>query len=92
MAGAEPAAEPATRRFLGAFRLVALHEGVAERAVELRRQLRLKLPDATIVATARIEGCMLVSGNTQGFRFGATRCPGALPAGLNSALPRPAHA
>jgi len=37
------------------------------RAVELRREMRLKLPDAVVLAGAEVEGCILVSRNTRDF-------------------------
>ena len=37
------------------------------RAVELRRERRLRLPDAIIWATARCAGCLLVTRNTGDF-------------------------
>lgn len=46
---------------------VELTEEVARRAVELRRELRLKLPDAVVLASAEVEGCILVTRNTRDF-------------------------
>lgn len=40
---------------------------IAERAIEIRRQFRLKLPDAIILATARHLGCTLITRNTKDF-------------------------
>jgi predicted nucleic acid-binding protein len=40
---------------------------VAEEAVRIRRQRRLKLPDAIILATARVHGLVLVTRNTKDF-------------------------
>lgn len=46
---------------------VELTEQVARRAVELRQALRLKLPDAVVLASAEVEGCILVTRNTRDF-------------------------
>ena len=68
MVGAgEAAEEAACRRFLDSFRVLPITTRVAERAVELRRQHRLKLPDAIIWASAKEEGCLLVTRNTKDF-------------------------
>jgi predicted nucleic acid-binding protein len=48
-------------------RRVELSTAVATRAVELRKQLRLKLPDAIVLATADCEGCILVTRNARDF-------------------------
>lgn len=69
MTGVAPGAPevPAIRKFLGSFGLVEVDEAVAEQAVQLRRELRLKLPDAIILASARIQQCPLVTRNTRDF-------------------------
>ncbi len=56
-----------TRRFLGGFEIVALDEEIAQRAVELRRAHRIKLPDAVIWATAQLAKRLLVTRNTKDF-------------------------
>jgi len=55
------------RGFLNRFRVIALTGEVAEKAVELRRQHRMHLPDAIIRATSQAESCLLVSRNTRDF-------------------------
>jgi predicted nucleic acid-binding protein len=68
MAGARTEADEDVRRgFLAHFRVVALTARVAEEAVKLRREYRLKLPDALIWASAMTENCVLVSRNTKDF-------------------------
>ena len=68
MAGARTEADEDTRRgFLAHFRIVPLTTHVAEQAVRLRREYRLKLPDAVIWASAVTENCLLVSRNTKDF-------------------------
>ncbi len=63
----DPDADRRCRRFLRRFQLVPVGLEVAELAAELRRVHRLKLPDATIWATARSLGCVLVTRNTADF-------------------------
>lgn len=66
MVGAKDAAEAALiRSFLGTFKIREVSVDVAERAVELRQQHRLRVPDAIVYATARCEGCLIVSRNTK---------------------------
>jgi hypothetical protein len=55
------------RAFLGRFETVPVSVEVAERAVELRRRHRMRLPDAIIWATALEASCLLVSRNTRDF-------------------------
>jgi predicted nucleic acid-binding protein len=57
LAGAKQNEEEATRRFLGRFEL-------------LRREARMKLPDAIILATAVAQDWLLVTRNTKDFREG----------------------
>jgi predicted nucleic acid-binding protein len=52
MTGAPMMAERGTREFLDGFTLVDLNQKVAERAVALLREHRLKLPDAIVWASA----------------------------------------
>jgi len=63
---ADDYSEP-TRRFLDDFTVVGLDDGVAERAVAIRRTHRMKLPDAVIWATAQLTGRLLVTRNTRDF-------------------------
>ena len=47
--------------FLREFRVIEINRQIAERAVELRRRSKLRLPDAIIVATAQLESVPLVT-------------------------------
>jgi len=67
MVGVPAAAERGTRDFLDRFVLIGLDEAVAERAVALRRQHRLKLPDAIVWASAQVQAMLLVTRDTNGF-------------------------
>ena len=70
MVGTQAAAEHGTREFLDGFVLIGLDEAVAERAVALRRQHRLKLPDAIVWASAQVQAMLLVTRDTNGFPAG----------------------
>ena len=67
LAEAPEAAELETRGFLDQFKLVGIDAKIAQRAVELRRVKRMKLPDAIILASAQILGLLLVTRNTRDF-------------------------
>ncbi len=67
MLGATTVDEPAVRAFLGTFAVVPIDSDVAEDAVRLRRDRRLRLPDAIIWATARAHHALLVTRNTKDF-------------------------
>lgn len=63
-----PGLEDATRSAIDAtFRRLELDEATLENGLLLRRTLRLKLPDALILASARVRGWQLVSRNTKDF-------------------------
>jgi len=60
--------ETSVRRFLAdTFEIMPLDMAVAERAIQLRRACRLRLPDALIWATAQIHDAVLVTRNTKDF-------------------------
>jgi predicted nucleic acid-binding protein len=67
MAGTKASTEAQTRDFFGGFGLVELDEEVAERAVVLRWEHRIKLPDAIVWASAQVNGMLLVTRDEQGF-------------------------
>jgi len=48
-------------------RRIELSAEIARRAIDLRQHLRLKLPDAIVLATADWEGCILVTRNAKDF-------------------------
>jgi predicted nucleic acid-binding protein len=57
----------AVEALLASLTRIELSEPIARRAVELRQSLRLKLPDAIVLASAEVEGCILVTRNTRDF-------------------------
>lgn len=67
MVGADARHEAGTRRFLQGFEIIGLNDKVADLAVQIRRQHRIKLPDAVVWASARIGGRLLVTRNTKDF-------------------------
>jgi hypothetical protein len=70
MAGALPAEADKIRGFLATFVVHPLTPAIAEIAVVRRQALRIKLPDAIILATAESEGRLLVTRNTRDFPTG----------------------
>ncbi len=68
MIGAETEAERfAAETLFDSLRRIDLSAQIATRAVDLRRTLQLKLPDAIVLATADREGCILVTRNAKDF-------------------------
>lgn len=67
MVGASADLVEPTRLFLEGFKVIALDDEIANRAVALRRTHRIKLPDAVIWATAQTTGRLLVTRNTKDF-------------------------
>jgi predicted nucleic acid-binding protein len=67
MVGTTPATQKGTRAFLAGFALLPIDQRVAERAIALRQDKRIKLPDAIIWATARTSDRLLVTRNTKDF-------------------------
>jgi len=64
---AEGDEESEIREFLRRFQVHPVDEGVAERAVDIRRKNKIRLPDAIIWATAQHLGVLLVTRNTRDF-------------------------
>ena len=67
MVGAAPQVQSATRSFLDGFEIVGLDGPIADQAVVLRQQHRIKLPDAIIWASAQETGSLLVTRNSKDF-------------------------
>ncbi|MDQ6982326.1 MAG: type II toxin-antitoxin system VapC family toxin [Mariprofundus sp.] len=55
------------RAFLSRFTVLPVNMDVSEKGVELRRQYRMRLPDAIVWATATCNALLLVSRNTKDF-------------------------
>ncbi len=56
------------KSFLNTFRICGVTTKVAEEAIRLRKQYRLKVPDAIIYATARSESALIVSRDIKDFQ------------------------
>jgi predicted nucleic acid-binding protein len=65
MVGTTKNTEKGTLAFLNSFFLVELDDFVAKQAVLLRKQHRIKLPDAVIWASAQINSLLLITRNTK---------------------------
>ena len=62
--------EDRVENLLGFFEMIELDEPVAREAIELRRQHRVKLPDAIIWASAKLRDSLLVTRNSRDFPIG----------------------
>ena len=68
---APPGLEQATREAIDAnFKRIELNDATLLESLALRRGHRLKLPDALIRASARVNGWQLVTRNTKDFPLG----------------------
>jgi hypothetical protein len=67
---ASPNEEAILRAFLSNFQCLEITREVAERAAVIRRQKRIKMPDAIILATAEAAGRQLVTRNVKDFSAG----------------------
>jgi predicted nucleic acid-binding protein len=71
MTGASsPAEETVLRSFLLNFECLPVSSAVAERAAQVRRQMKIKMPDAIIQATAEVAGRELLTRNVKDFPGG----------------------
>ena len=62
--------ETILRAFLLNFECLPISTAVADRAAVIRREKRLKMPDAIILATAEVAGRQLVTRNVKDFPSG----------------------
>ena len=67
LAGTDVEQEAVVRAFLRRFLVIQLSPPVAARAFQVRRDTRLKLPDAIILAAAQVHGCTLLTRNTKDY-------------------------
>jgi len=67
MVGAVPQTEEATRRFLSTFINLPIDDQVSRLAVSLRKNHKIKLPDAIVWATAQANKRIFVTRNTRDF-------------------------
>jgi len=67
LVGASAEEDETIRAWLGSFDVIALNSAIANRAVELRKAKRVRLPDAIVWATAQVQSLLFVSRNTKDF-------------------------
>ena len=72
LAGESLDARDTVRQALGNFEVIELDARIAETAADIRYRSRMKLLDAYILATAQVNGAILITRNTRDF-------PAALP-------------
>ncbi len=65
--GVPPDAEASTRLFLDQFDRIEIGREISDKAVQIRRATKLKLPDTIIYATALVSNRTLVTYNTRDF-------------------------
>ena len=70
MVGVEDHEDQAIRSFLSRFAQVNIDADVAEIAVSIRRNHKMRLPDAIVWASAKRESALLVSRNKKDFQAG----------------------
>jgi hypothetical protein len=63
-----PAEESGLLTLLSQFHEIPVSTAVIDKAIELRRQVSIKSPDAIVAASALIEGAELVTRNVSDFR------------------------
>ena len=67
LVGATPETDNATRGFLAGFQSLPIDTQIASRSVEIRKNHKIKLPDAIVWASAQVHDRILVTRNTKDF-------------------------
>jgi predicted nucleic acid-binding protein len=67
LVGATPETEAAIRHFLNEFSNLNIDDQVSDLAVTIRKQHKIKLPDAIVWATALTHNRLLITRNTKDF-------------------------
>jgi predicted nucleic acid-binding protein len=70
MVGLRPQEQHLIDLFEQTFPVIQLTPAIAEETVRVRQELRLKLPDAVVLATAHVEKRVLLTRNTRDFSAG----------------------
>ncbi len=69
MVGVSSAQEVKTKVWLAnVFTLIGINDEISHCAVEIRKEMRVKLPDAIIFSTAKSTGRLFVTRNTKDFK------------------------
>ena len=64
----DPKEEEFIREMIEMFRILFIDQKIADIAIEIRKKLRIKLPDAIIAATGKVQNLCLVTRNIDDFR------------------------
>jgi predicted nucleic acid-binding protein len=67
LAGSSDDTEEVIREFLDHFTIISLNEEIAEIAIIIRRENKIKLPDAIIWASAKYSHSLLITRNIKDF-------------------------
>ncbi|HMT43230.1 MAG TPA: type II toxin-antitoxin system VapC family toxin [Chakrabartia sp.] len=67
LAGEELADREAIRQIISAFEVVEIDARIALAAADIRHRTKMKLMDAYILATAQVNGAILITRNTKDF-------------------------
>lgn len=67
LVGAAQDAEVIKHVLASVFDIIWLNQTIADKAIEVRRKYKIKLPDAIIMATALVHEAFLVTRNTKDF-------------------------
>jgi predicted nucleic acid-binding protein len=59
--------EKIIRQFLNRFTVLALTNNIAEKAIEIRKKYKIRLPNSVIWASALYNNCVIVTRNTKDF-------------------------
>ena len=72
LVGATDDTEETLREFLDSFTVISLNEEIAEIAITIRKENKIKLPDAIIWATAKYSNSLLITRNIKDFPIQAS--------------------
>ena len=72
LVGTTEETEEVIKEFLGNFTVINLNEEIAEIAIMIRKDNKIKLPDAIIWATAKYTNSLLITRNTKDFPLHAS--------------------
>ncbi|WP_341793108.1 MULTISPECIES: type II toxin-antitoxin system VapC family toxin [unclassified Rickettsia] len=72
LVGTSEDTEEITKKFLDNFTVISLNEEIAEIAVAIRKEYKIKLPDAIIWATAKYNNSLLITRNIKDFPIHAS--------------------